>query len=478
MSHSFFDQYRELQLRVPHIAMMNRDGENSEYCNYTLKNKSCYLIFGGDYNENCYYGTYPFHSRETMESYWLERCEQCYEILDSENCYRVIYARYCTGCSDSWFLHDCRDCQNCFGCVGLRNKQYHIFNQQYSKEEYQKKIGEYQLGTRTGFAHALHEAESFIKTQPHIFAQIRKSQDVTGDDIHGCTNLENCYDFNDGCENVANSMFAAGRSVDCVDSVIMVENSSLIGNSMGIPGGYHIVGGNICWFDRDVYYSHFVVTSQNCFGCISLNKKQYCILNTQYTREEYEKYIDLIINQLKEDDQWGRYFPSKLSPFGYNESAAMDYFPLEKEVAVARGYSWQDNPPATSGRETIQQSAIPTRITEVGDSLLKEVLSCDACGKNYKIIASELKLYRALGLPIPAFCPLCRHFTRMKRRNTRRLYQRNCACDGVCSSNAVYQNSIAHSHGTDKCSNLFETTYAPDRPEIVYCEQCYKSEIV
>ncbi|MBI5622130.1 DNA-directed RNA polymerase, partial [Candidatus Falkowbacteria bacterium] len=27
------------------------------------------------------------------------------------------------------------------------------------------------------------------------------------------------------------------------------------------------------------------------------------------------------------------------------------------------------------------------------------------------------------------------------------------------------------------CTNEFETTYAPERPERVYCEECYQKEI-
>jgi hypothetical protein len=34
-----------------------------------------------------------------------------------------------------------------------------------------------------------------------------------------------------------------------------------------------------------------------------------------------------------------------------------------------------------------------------------------------------------------------------------------------------------HGH-KDKCQNEFETPYAPARPEIVYCEQCYQTEVV
>jgi len=32
-------------------------------------------------------------------------------------------------------------------------------------------------------------------------------------------------------------------------------------------------------------------------------------------------------------------------------------------------------------------------------------------------------------------------------------------------------------HHSRKCPNEFETSYAPDRPEIVYCEQCYQQKV-
>lgn len=52
------------------------------------------------------------------------------------------------GCSSvlySSFMYYCVDCYSsseCFGCVGLRNKQHCIFNKQYTKDEYYQKVGE------------------------------------------------------------------------------------------------------------------------------------------------------------------------------------------------------------------------------------------------------------------------------------------------------------------------------------------------
>ena len=37
---------------------------------------------------------------------------------------------------------DCYDCENCFGCLGLRKKKFHIYNRSYSEEAYWKRVDE------------------------------------------------------------------------------------------------------------------------------------------------------------------------------------------------------------------------------------------------------------------------------------------------------------------------------------------------
>jgi len=38
----------------------------------------------------------------------------------------------------------------------------------------------------------------------------------------------------------------------------------------------------------------------------------------------------------------GTFFPLANAPFAYNESLAMEFFPLTKEQAVSKGYTWKD----------------------------------------------------------------------------------------------------------------------------------------
>lgn len=37
----------------------------------------------------------------------------------------------------------------------------------------------------------------------------------------------------------------------------------------------------------------------NCFGCVNLYQKDYCIFNKQYTKEEYEIIVPKLIQELE-----------------------------------------------------------------------------------------------------------------------------------------------------------------------------------
>jgi hypothetical protein len=110
----------------------------------------------------------------------------------------------------------------------------------------------------------------------------------------------------------------------------------------------------------------------------------------------------------------------------------------------------------------------------------------EQCTTAFKVIPMELAFYRKMGIPLPTLCSNCRHYERLRLRNPVQLWHRQCTCGGLKSDPStssgqatyVYTNQVKHFHGTNHCLNEFETTYAPERKEIVYCEQCYQSEIV
>ena len=208
---------------------------------------------------------------------------------------------------------------------------------------------------------------------------------------------------------------------------------------------------------RNVYYSESCYNCDNIFGCYGLRKKSYCILNKQYTKEEYEKLLPKLIDLTKENNEWGKFFPKELSPFAYNEAIVNEYMPLTKEEALAEGFKWQDDIPSTKGQGTIEYSELPKNPGEYNDKLLSEILTCENCEKNYKLINREINFYKKNKLSLPAYCFNCRHASRMSKRNPRNLWNGKCT----------------------KCSNDILTSYKPEDQKIykLYCEKCYKQEV-
>src|SRR3990167_7285208 len=149
-SRPFFDQFWELKKGVPRLALMNLRGENSEYCNITNSNKNCYLVFGGDYSEDCFHSIFSMHCKDVCDAYLLNKSELVYDSIDCVGAYNLRYSQASVGCRDSDFLFECRNCDHCFGCVGLVNKSYHIFNKPYSPEEYERLVKSYRLDTWSG----------------------------------------------------------------------------------------------------------------------------------------------------------------------------------------------------------------------------------------------------------------------------------------------------------------------------------------
>jgi hypothetical protein len=111
-----------------------------------------------------------------------------------------------------------------------------------------------------------------------------------------------------------------------------------------------------------------------------LRNKQYCIFNKQYSKQEYENIVPTIIAQMQETSEWGEFFDPSISPFGYNETVANEYFPLSKQEATTNGYKWQDNsydPKIPADARTLTGDEIFLDSTALSDDILKNIFICE-----------------------------------------------------------------------------------------------------
>ncbi|MEI7709175.1 MAG: hypothetical protein WCI76_00505 [bacterium] len=475
----FFTQFKSLQIAVPRANLYRENFILSDYCNYGRDFKECYLLFGGYSNERVYFGNQAADSSDSMDIAFCEKVEFSYENFECKRANKLFFSRYSLDCVDSSYLIDCKNCINCFGCVGLVNKQYFIFNQPCTREEYLEFTKNNQ-GSFQKHLDNLQKIKELTLTFPHRYARIFKSVNSDGDDLSEARNTHySCSSTQ--TEDSKYLFFNRNGAKDAYDCSFQGWNCEF---AYEIISGF---GGSRTAFEvrnignRDSRYNEECKDCSNIFGCVGLRKKSYCILNKQYTKEEYGKLLPKIIKHISDMPfvdakgiiyKYGEFFPTALSPFSYNETVAQEYFPLTKEEALGQGYRWQD-PEPRNYKIDIENKNIPDNIKDVKDDIVGKVIACEhggsckhQCTEAFKIVPEEFKFYKRMNLPLPRFCPNCRHYARIGQRNPLKLWERTCMC-----------NKAGHFHGKEKCVVDFKTTYAPERPEIVYCEKCYQQEI-
>lgn len=465
---NFFEQYQEFQKKVPFMNLFVSYSTlvNSDYINHAGYAKNCYLIFNSDYCENVYYGTSITRDKDSMDLLRVLDSELCNELTLSVDCYRVFFSEDCRNCTDVYFSKALRGCSNCFGCINLQNKSYYIFNKPYSKEEYKNELKRFKLDSFTAVDALKKKAREFWITFPNKFMVGVHNENVSGDYISYSKNAHHVYQVRD----VENAKFSQWMTLppvkDVYDFTEWGNGAELIYDCITVGEGANNVKFCFgCWEHiANVEYSMFVNNCSNVFGCLNLRNKKYSIFNKQYSKEEYEKLRTNIIEDMNKRPyidlkgrvfKYGEFFPYDLSFFDYNETSAIQLYPLTQEQALERGWRWNKTP-KSNYTITINHDAMPDSINDVTESVLQEILGCANCHKAFKMVKGEYDLLKRFGFPIPRKCPDCRHMDRMARVNPPRLWNRNCA----------------------KCNKDIQTSYAPERPEIVYCEQCYQAEVV
>jgi len=490
-SRPFFEQFDALENKVPHIAAFMTRSTNSPYSNQSYDNKNVYLSFALKDCEDSAYVTRAKSLKNCFDTTYTHWSDLSYECLDTQKAYRSRFLENTEGCVESAFLSNCRNCSNCIGGVNLRSASYMFFGEQLLKEAYEKRIAALDLGSYKTHKEFLKKFDALKQRSIFKSVQLTNCTDCTGDHLlnaKGCRNVFDGFDL----ENVRNSSWVF-HDKDISD-VYGLGESEFIYESIGIEEvstiSYCVVTGNT----NHSQYLDLCFSSSHLFGCVGLKKKEHCILNKQYDKESFDKLRKEIIEQMDavlytdkkgRAYRYGEFFPIDLAPFAYNETVAQEFYPLTKETAEAEGYRWRE-PETKSYGVTLQPDDLLDRIADVDDSILGEVIGCahagtcgHQCATAFKLVPQELQFYKQMNIPLPRLCSNCRHYERIARRNPLRLYDRTCQCAGAQSDSGVYKNTAPHAHhGTGHCPNEFETTYAPDKKEIVYCEQCYNSEVM
>jgi hypothetical protein len=404
-SRTFFEQFHELNLSVPKASIQNAKSENCAYTNYSAENKNCYLLVGGLGAEDTYYSYRVFNSRDIVDCFDLLNCELCYDCLRSSNLYRSISSRNCHNGSELVLCENCIGCHNCFGCVNLRNQRWALFNEPCAESEYHQWVDEFKRSPQG----SLERFAALKKESPVPVQYLRNTEDSDGDHLINCQRCLDCFTLKNSQDCGYTSFGDSNR--DCYDCDFF-DNCELQYFTANNEKNQNLIYSSLVWYTNDSAYLMNCFNSANLFGCSGMKKHSYCVLNTQYSKSEYDSLVVRIIKHMQETAEWGQFFPLKYSPFAYNESVAFEYCPLSEQEVVEAGLRWKSHE-IEKDDEEVEET--PERIEEMGYEIIKRKFRCEESGMLYRFIPQELRFYRKLGLALPRLAPDVRHRRRMER---------------------------------------------------------------
>lgn len=466
-SRNFFEQFKDLMKETPfqNLIVSYSTLVNSDYINHAGMCKNCFMISNADYCENVYNSNMVVKVEDSAELLMMNNTNLAYDCVGGDGS-RIFFSDNCPKSVDVWYSKDCTGCTNCFGCVNLHNKSYYIYNKKVERDEYNKFIQEMELDKYSTHKVLKNKIRAFWNSFPRKYMYGKMNKDVSGDYIYESKNTHNSFQgvFMEDCRYCQWVTLPTFKSnYDVTEWGLGTENSY---ESVTIGDGVNnIKFSSGVWANcQNVEYGIYNVNCQDCFGCVNLRGKRYCIFNKQYSKEEYEILVEQIKKHMDEMPyvdgkgrvfKYGEFLPYDVSLFDYNESSASEYWKLNKSEILEKGFSYREkvspNYEATIKTEDIQDS-----IKDIPVDFDEEILSCAECNTVYKIHHGELELLRKLNLPVPRICFSCRREDRISRLNKSELYNRNC----------------------DKCAIEIQTSYSPEQPEKVFCESCYNREVL
>ena len=170
----------------------------------------------------------------------------------------------------------------------MRQASYCIFNKQYTKEEYEREIKKFKLDTAQGVEEARKKVEEFWKTQITRHQQGVKNLNSAGSYVTDSKNVNDSFLIREGEDLRYCQDMQVPTSKGCLDVSFWGDKTELCYETSGSgTNAYNLKFLQDCWPSvKDCEYSLHLRSCSDCFGCVGLKKKQYCVLNKQYSKEE------------------------------------------------------------------------------------------------------------------------------------------------------------------------------------------------
>jgi len=403
----FFKNFAILFSSITHPwTIMYALAENADFANEVLASKNVYLSSTviKDCENVLYSSNIKEWSSDVLNSVMVwNNSQNVYMwvgIIESSN---IFYSRCIKNSSNIWFCVNCVWCSHCMMCVDMENASYCIRNKQYTKEEYIK-IKTELLKRKDKFYHR-------YKQLPITWKNIWSTR-VTWSFVCQSQDVENWL-YSYWLKQVRNSIIWWGKWVNEYMADIIcwctIGNDHIYGVVWAWAWSSHLYCScHIVW--SHIYYCYYMENCSFCLWCVGLKNKQFCILNKQYTKEEWHQKVNKIFATMEKEWSLWFFFPAAMCPYYFNDTIAYqldDSF--TKEEVEEKWYLRRDEVVKVDIPEWIEV----VNTSELGKyewwkdntwwidhDITKKVIQ-DKTWNIYRIIGMEYDFLMKHGLPLP-----------------------------------------------------------------------------
>ena len=125
------------------VRAIRNEHSNNIVGNYIINSKKIFDSSWVMSSDDLMYTDFVFKQRDSYDCTISSISEKLYStVAVARNCSNVKFSVYGRDLLDCEYTINCKNCQYCFGCIGLENFKYCIFNKQYKEEDYWKLVDE------------------------------------------------------------------------------------------------------------------------------------------------------------------------------------------------------------------------------------------------------------------------------------------------------------------------------------------------
>ena len=126
-----------IKLQIPHKFMQSKQTENVSG-NYVFQSKNTLDSYYADRCEDCSYCAQVVDLKDCYDNNYTEENELCYDYIGMYKNNRALFSSFGYQVHDSFYADGCKSAGHLFGCISVRDKKHCILNKQYSQAEYEE----------------------------------------------------------------------------------------------------------------------------------------------------------------------------------------------------------------------------------------------------------------------------------------------------------------------------------------------------